>query len=73
MFVTRRKPGPGRVVSPLEVCRDTGFARLSYGQARLLLDAHTAVGGVPGAGCVSTCVPEEPVPLRLSGQVLHVR
>ncbi|MFI7037511.1 hypothetical protein ACIBI0_12540 [Microbispora rosea] len=29
---------------------DTGLVRLSYGQARALLDAYTAVGGVPGAG-----------------------
>ncbi len=29
---------------------DTGLAWLSYGQARALLDQHTAVGGAPGAG-----------------------
>lgn len=32
------------------MCPDTGLVRLSYGQARALLDAHTAVGGVPGTG-----------------------
>lgn len=37
------------VVSPRDVCPDTGFARLSYGQARALLDEHTAVRG-PGTG-----------------------
>jgi hypothetical protein len=45
-----RKPGPGKVLSPRDVCPDTGLVRLSYGQARALLDAHTAVGGVPGTG-----------------------
>lgn len=49
VFVTHRKPGPGKVVSPRDVCPDTGFARLSYGQARALLDEHTAVRG-PGTG-----------------------
>ncbi|WP_211267097.1 hypothetical protein [Nonomuraea candida] len=44
-----RRPGPGKVVSPREVCPDTGLARLSYGQARALLDQHTALHG-PGAG-----------------------
>lgn len=43
VFVTHRRPGPGRVVSPRDVCPDTGLARLSYGQARALLDKHTAV------------------------------
>jgi integrase len=47
--VTRRRPGPGKVVSPRDVCRDTGLARLSYGQARALLDEHTAARG-PGTG-----------------------
>ncbi|GAA2266514.1 hypothetical protein GCM10010149_03490 [Nonomuraea roseoviolacea subsp. roseoviolacea] len=27
------------------MCPDTGCARLSYGQARALLDEHTALGG----------------------------
>ncbi len=49
VFVTRRRPGPGKVLSSLEVCPDTGLARLSYGQARALLDAHTALRG-PGTG-----------------------
>ncbi|GAA1293866.1 hypothetical protein Psi02_42460 [Planotetraspora silvatica] len=40
---------PGKVVSPRDVCSDTGLARLSYGQARALLDEHTAVCG-PGTG-----------------------
>jgi hypothetical protein len=44
-----RNPGPGRGVSPRDVCPETGFARLSYGQARALLDEHTAVRG-PGTG-----------------------
>ncbi|MGI5488837.1 tyrosine-type recombinase/integrase [Microtetraspora malaysiensis] len=49
VFVTARRPGPGKVVEPRDVCPDTGAARLSYGQARALLDAHTAMGG-PGTG-----------------------
>lgn len=49
MFVTHRRPGPGKVVSPRDVCPDTGRARLSYGQARALLVEQTAVRG-PGTG-----------------------
>ncbi|WP_032793586.1 MULTISPECIES: site-specific integrase [Streptomyces] len=49
VFVTHRRPGPGKVVSPRDVCPDTGRARLSYGQARALLDEQTAVRG-PGTG-----------------------
>jgi integrase len=49
VFVTHRRPGPGKVVSPRDVCPDTGLARLSYGQARALLDEHTALRG-PGTG-----------------------
>lgn len=49
VFVTHRRAGPGKIVSPRDVCPDTGFARLSYGQARALLAEHTAVRG-PGAG-----------------------
>ncbi len=49
VFVTDRRPGPGKVVSPRDVCPDTGLARLSYGQARGLLDEHTALRGLgPG-------------------------
>ena len=47
VFVTHRRPGPGKVVSSRDVCPDTGFARLSYGQARALLDEHTAVARHP--------------------------
>lgn len=49
VFVTHRRPGPGKVVSPREVCPDTGLARLSYGQARAPLDEHTTLRG-PGTG-----------------------
>jgi hypothetical protein len=49
VFVTRRRPGPGKVVSPRDVCPDTGLAWLSYGQVRALLDEHTAFRG-PGTG-----------------------
>jgi hypothetical protein len=49
VFVTHRGPGPGKVVSPRDVCPVTGLARLSYGQARALLDEHTALRG-PGTG-----------------------
>lgn len=48
-FVTHRRSGPGKAVSPRNVCPDTGLSRLSYGQARALLDEHTAVRG-PGTG-----------------------
>lgn len=46
VFVTHRRPGPGKVLSARDVFPDTGFARLSYGQARALLDEHTAVRGM---------------------------
>ncbi|MGW8366825.1 tyrosine-type recombinase/integrase [Streptomyces wedmorensis] len=49
VFVTHRRPGPGKIVNLRDVCPDTGLARLSYGQARALLDEHTAVRG-PGTG-----------------------
>ncbi len=49
VFVTHRRPGPGKVLAPRDMCPDTGLARLSYGQARALLDEHTAVHG-PGTG-----------------------
>lgn len=29
VFVTHRRPGPGKVVSPRDVCPGTGLARLS--------------------------------------------
>ncbi|GAA1170596.1 hypothetical protein GCM10009654_29760 [Streptomyces hebeiensis] len=50
VFVTHRRPGPGKVLSSRDVCPDTGLVRLLYGQASALLDAHTAVGGAPGTG-----------------------
>jgi hypothetical protein len=43
-------PGPGKVVSPRDFCPDTGLARLSCGQARVLLDEHPALGGESGTG-----------------------
>jgi len=49
VFVTHRRPGPNKVVGPRDVCPATGLARLSYGQARALLDRHTATRG-PGTG-----------------------
>ncbi|WSY43258.1 hypothetical protein OG948_33610 [Embleya sp. NBC_00888] len=49
VLVTHRRPGPGKVVGPRDVCPDTEPARLSYGQARAVLDAYTAVRG-PGTG-----------------------
>jgi len=49
VFVTRRRPGPNTVVGPRDMCPDTGLARLSYGQARALLDRHTTTDG-PGSG-----------------------
>ncbi|MDQ0578558.1 hypothetical protein QF030_000736 [Streptomyces rishiriensis] len=50
VFITHRKPGPGKVLAPRDVCPDTGLVRLSYGQARMLLDEHTALGGKSGTG-----------------------
>ncbi|MFB8183562.1 site-specific integrase [Streptomyces sp. NPDC055966] len=49
VFVTHRRAGPGKVLSARDVCPDTGLARLSYGQARVLLDQQTAHAG-PGTG-----------------------
>ncbi|MEV7128416.1 site-specific integrase [Streptomyces sp. NPDC093260] len=48
VFVTHRRPGPGKVVSPRRV---PGYRSgpASYEQARALLDEHTAVRG-PGTG-----------------------
>lgn len=58
VFVTHRRPGPGMVVSPRDVCPDTGFARLSYGQARALLDEHTPYAAPERAGIfTSTATP----------------
>jgi hypothetical protein len=45
VFVTHRRPGPGKVVSSRDVCPGTGLARLSYGQDRALLDQHSGEGG----------------------------
>ncbi|MCP9619055.1 site-specific integrase [Nocardia otitidiscaviarum] len=45
VFVTHRRPGPGKNVADRDVCPNTGLARLSYDQARDLLDAATAVDG----------------------------
>ncbi len=50
VFVTHRRPGPGKVLAQRDVCPDTGLARLSHGQARMLLDEHTALGGKSGTG-----------------------
>ncbi|MEU4837018.1 site-specific integrase [Nocardia testacea] len=49
VFVTHRRPGPGKYPADRDVCPDTGRARLSCDQARDLLDAATAVDG-PGTG-----------------------
>ena len=49
VFLTHRRPGPGKVLGPRDVCPDTELARLSYGQARALLNTHTAPQG-PGTG-----------------------
>ncbi|MGW4330729.1 tyrosine-type recombinase/integrase [Nocardia sp. NPDC004573] len=45
VFVTHRRPGPGKYLADRDVCPNTGLARLSYDQARDLLDAATAVDG----------------------------
>lgn len=43
MFVTHCRPGPGKLLAARVVCPDTGLARISCGQARALLEAHTAL------------------------------
>jgi integrase/recombinase XerC len=45
VFVTHRRPGPGKYLADRDVCPDTGLARLSYDQARDLLDDATAIEG----------------------------
>ncbi|MGW2419026.1 tyrosine-type recombinase/integrase [Streptomyces sp. NPDC001709] len=50
LFITHRRPGPGKKVDACDVCPDTGLARLGYGQARALLDRHTCIGGEEGTG-----------------------
>ena len=49
VFVTHRRPGPSKYHDDRDTCPDTGLARLSYDQARDLLDAATATDG-PGTG-----------------------
>ncbi|QDQ92529.1 site-specific integrase [Rhodococcus sp. WB9] len=45
VFLTHRRPGPGKYLGERDLCPDTGLARLSYDQARDLLDAATAPDG----------------------------
>ncbi|MEV6324007.1 site-specific integrase [Nocardia sp. NPDC051787] len=49
VFITHRRPGPGKYLADRDLCPDTGRARLSYDQARDLLDAATATDE-PGTG-----------------------
>jgi len=49
VFVGHRRPGPGKYLAERDLCPDTGLARLSYDQARDLLDTATALDG-PGTG-----------------------
>ncbi len=49
VFVTHRRPGPGKYLADRDVCPDTSLARLSYDQAHDLLDAATAPDR-PGTG-----------------------
>lgn len=49
VFVTHRRPGLGKYLAERDICSDTGLARLSYDQARDLLDAATTTDG-PGTG-----------------------
>ncbi|MEH6796733.1 MAG: tyrosine-type recombinase/integrase [Rhodococcus sp. (in: high G+C Gram-positive bacteria)] len=39
VFLTHRRPGPGKYLGERDLCPDTGRARLSYDQAHDLLDA----------------------------------
>ncbi|MEU6562536.1 hypothetical protein [Nocardia nova] len=38
-FVTHRRPGPGKFLADRDLCPGTGLARLSYDQARNLLNS----------------------------------
>jgi site-specific recombinase XerD len=49
VFLTHRRPGPGKYLAERDLCPDTGLARPSYDQARDLLDTATATDG-PGTG-----------------------
>ncbi|MRH90170.1 tyrosine-type recombinase/integrase [Nocardia sp. SYP-A9097] len=46
VFVTHRRPRAGKFVGCGDLCPHTGLARLSYDQARYLLDSVTAVDGL---------------------------
>lgn len=61
LFVGHRKPGPGKAVNERDVCPDTGLARLSYEQARALLDEATAIDRPePDGTCTSCATPGLP-------------
>ncbi|WP_228807648.1 site-specific integrase [Nocardia otitidiscaviarum] len=49
VFVTHRRPGPGKYLADRDVCPTTGLARLSSTRPATSLDAATAVDG-PGTG-----------------------
>ncbi|WP_280181378.1 tyrosine-type recombinase/integrase [Nocardia farcinica] len=49
VFLTHRRPRPGKYLTDRDLCPTTGLSRLSYDQARDLLDAATAHDG-PGTG-----------------------
>ncbi|MEU2253818.1 site-specific integrase [Nocardia xishanensis] len=49
VFISHRRPGPGKYLGERDLCPDTGRARLSSDQARDLLDAATTTDG-PGTG-----------------------
>ncbi|WP_280452635.1 hypothetical protein [Nocardia cyriacigeorgica] len=79
VFVTHRRPGPGKYLADRDVCPDTGLARLSYDQARDLLDAATGTDGPGhrlGPAPTTPFRPDTPrrirrQPARTHGQVRH--
>lgn len=49
VFLSHRRPGPARRPAAMDLCPETGRARLGYDRARILLDRYTSPGpGTPG-------------------------
>jgi len=48
VFLSARRPGPGRHPPARDICPHTGRARLGYDRARILLDTYTRTKTTPG-------------------------